>query len=205
MGEEIGLRQELINRKVALTFAVFNLDAQSEITYNPDDGQDTAGPASRRYGYELNVTYQALRWLEFYGTVSQDHARFKTPFNDGTGHVGYYLPNAPIATGSLAAYVTNLGRFSGGLQLRYLGPYPLSSDNVVRGSGYHEWNADIHCAFDGGWTAAMGIYNILNTKANAMEFWYVDRLSGEPAAGVADVHIHPLEPISLRVTLAKSF
>jgi len=205
MGEEIGLRQELINRKVALTFAVFNLDAQSEITYNPDDGQDTAGPASRRYGYELNVTYQAMRWLEFYGTISQDHARFKTPFNDGTGHVGYYLPNAPVATGSLAVYITNLGRFSGGLQLRYLGPYPLSSDNVVRGSGYHEWNADIHCAFDGGWTAAMGLYNILNTKANAMEFWYVDRLPGEPAAGVADVHIHPLEPIALRVTLAKSF
>lgn len=50
-----------------------------------------------------------------------------------------------------------------------------------------------------------GIYNIGNIKANAMEFWYVDRLPGEPAIGVADVHIHPLEPISARITIAKSF
>jgi hypothetical protein len=51
----------------------------------------------------------------------------------------------------------------------------------------------------------VGIYNILNTRANAMEYWYVDRLPGEPAGGVADVHVHPLEPISFRVTLAKKF
>jgi TonB dependent receptor/TonB-dependent Receptor Plug Domain len=96
-GEEIGVRQEFLNRKVALTFAVFNLDAQSETTYDPDVGQDSAGPGSHRVGYELNVTYQALSWLEFYGSFSQDRARFTTPYADGTGHVGYYLPNAPFS------------------------------------------------------------------------------------------------------------
>jgi outer membrane receptor protein involved in Fe transport len=205
MGEEIGLRQELLDRKAAFTLALFNLNSQSETTYNPDVGQDTAGPASRRYGYELNITYQPLRWLEFYGTISQDHARFGTPFDDGTGHIGVYLPNAPFATGSLAAYLNHLGRWSGGLQLRYLGAYPLSSDDAVRGSGYHEWNGDVRFAFAGGWKAAVGVFNLLNTKANAMEYWYVDRLPGEPAAGISDVHVHPLEPISIRVTLTKNF
>jgi hypothetical protein len=28
---------------------------------------------------------------------------------------------------------------------------------------------------------------------------------GEPVTGVADVHIHPLEPISARINIAKSF
>ncbi len=42
---------------------------------------------SRRYGYEINLTYQALRWLEFYASYSGDHARFKTDFDDGTGHI----------------------------------------------------------------------------------------------------------------------
>jgi hypothetical protein len=204
-GEEIGMRQELFDRKVALTFAVFNLDAQSETTYDPDVGQDTAGPGSHRTGYELNVTYQALRWLELYGSFSQDHARFTAPFADGTGHVGYYLPNAPFATGSLTAYVKNQGPWSGSLALRYLGAYPLSSDDAVQGSGYHEWNADIRYAFAGGWGAALSVYNILDTKANAMEYWYVDRLPGEPAAGVADVHIHPLEPSTVRFTVSKKF
>jgi hypothetical protein len=75
----------------------------------------------------------------------------------------------------------------------------------VKGSGYHEWNSDVRYAFGSGWSGAVGIYNILNAKANAMEYWYIDRLPGEPAAGVADVHIHPLEPLSFRVTLSKKF
>ncbi len=202
-GQEIGVRQQL-GRQLAVTLALFSLDAQSETTYDPDVGQDTAGPASRRRGFELNVTYQAAAWLELYGSYSADHARFKTPFDDGTGHVGEFLPNAPFATGSFAAYVKNLGAWSGGLQYRYLGAYPLSSDGAVRGSGYGEWNGDIHYAFERGWSLALGVYNIMNKRTNAAEFWYVDRLPGEPA-GVADIHIHPLEPTSLRLTLSEYF
>ena len=228
-GEEIGMRQEFFERKVALTLAVFNLDAQSETTYDPDVGQDAAGPASRRIGYEINITYQALRWLEFYGSLSQDRARYKTPYDDGTGHLGEYLPNAPFAAGSFNVYVKNLGHLSGGLSYRYLGAYPLSSgpcvDSAVAndfpgytscanaptakgqvdGHGYGEWNGDVHYAFANGWSAALGIYNLLNKKADAMEYWYVDRLQGEPADGVADLHIHPLEPISARLTIGKRF
>ena len=73
------------------------------------------------------------------------------------------------------------------------------------GREYGEWNGDIRYSFAGGWKAAVGVYNITNKKANAMEYWYVDRLPGEPAAGVADIHVHPLEPISTRVKLSRSF
>jgi len=204
-GEEIGMRQDLFDRKVAVTLALYSLNAQSETTYDPDVGQDSAGPGSHRTGYEVNVTYQALRWLELYGSFSQDRARFTSPFADGTGHVGYFLPNAPFATGSFTAYVKDQGPWSGSLALRYLGAYPLSSDDVVQGSGYHEWNGDVRYALGNGWGAALGVYNILNTHANAAEFWYVDRLPGEPAGGLADVHIHPLEPTSVRLTLSKQF
>jgi outer membrane receptor protein involved in Fe transport len=203
-GEEIGVRQQ-VGRRLAITLALFSLDAQSETTYNPDAGLDFAGPASRRRGFELNVTCQAAAWLELYGSYSADHARFKAPFDDGTGHVGEYLPNAPFATGSFAVYVKDLGQWSGGLQYRYLGAYPLSSDGAVRGSGYGEWNGDIRYALDGGWNLALGVYNITNKRANAVEFWYVDRLPGEPRAGVADIHSHPLEPTSARLTLSKTF
>jgi outer membrane receptor protein involved in Fe transport len=78
-GEEIGVRQQLLGQKVALTLAVFNLDARSQTTYNPDVGQDTAGPASRRTGYEINITYQALRWLEFYVSFSQTTPDLRRP------------------------------------------------------------------------------------------------------------------------------
>ncbi len=228
-GEEVGLRWELFNHRVAATLAVFNLDAQSQTTYNPDVGQDTAGPGSQRLGYELNITYQARRWLEFYGTISQDRARFKTPYDDGTGHLGAYLPNAPFATGSFSVYVKNLGPWSAGLQYRYLGGFRLSSGpcvdsaaqadfpgatscanaptprGQVNGSGYGEWNGDARYEFGSGWSLALGVYNLLNTHADAIQYWYVDRLAGEPAGGVADIHVHPLEPISLRLTVGRKF
>lgn len=228
-GEELGMRQQLLGGKIAATLAFYTLSAQSETTYNPDIGQDTAGPGSTRRGFELNITYQALRWLEFYGSYSGDRARYTSPLDDGTGHLGYYLPNAPFATGSFNVYIRNLGPWSGGLAYRYLGAYPLSSgpcNNAavaadfagvtscalaptrqaqVFGSGYGEWNADSHYAFGHGWSAGIGIYNLLNSHSTAMEYWYVDRLQGEPAIGQADVHFHPLEPISARLSVIKVF
>lgn len=119
--------------------------------------------------------------------------------------MGEYLPNAPFATGSFAAYVKDLGPWSGGLQYRYLGAFPLSSDDVVQGHGYGEWNGDVRYRLQNGWQLAAGVYNLTNKKADAMEYWYVDRLPGEAAGGVADVHAHPLEPISVRLTVTRKF
>jgi hypothetical protein len=227
-GQEIGVRATP-RPNLAFTLAYYNLWQQSEIIIDPDVGQDTAGPPSRRYGYEINVTYQINRYLEFYGSYSGDHTHFTHPFDDGTGHLGKYITDAPLATGALALYLTNLGPWSGGLNYRYLGNYPLSSGPCVNsaaehdfgttcansptaaalgqvdGKGFGEWNLDAHYAFSRGWSASVGIYNLFNAHASAAEFWYVDRLPGEPAAGVADVHQHPLEPIMARFTITKRF
>ncbi len=231
-GQEVGLRATP-QRNLAVTFAVYNLWQQSETILDPDLGQDTAGPPSRRYGYEINVTYQITRWLEFYGSYSGDHTRFTGPFDDGTGHLGNYITDAPIETGALALYVTNLGPWSGGLNYRYLGNYPLSSGpcvdsaavhdfpgvatscanaptalGQVNGKGFGELNLDVHYALPQGWAASLGIYNLLNTHAAAAEFWYVDRLQNEIGTypdGRADIHEHPLEPIMARFTITKQF
>ena len=229
IGEELGLRRQLFDRQLVLTLAVFNLTAQSESEYDPDIGQDSAGPGSKRRGMEINLTYQPTHWLEFYGSYSADHVRYTSPFDDGSGHLGYYLPNAPLGTGSFNVYVHDLGPWSGGLMYRYLSKFPLTSgpcaDSAVQadfpgvrscaaaptakgevwGSGYGEWNADIHYSFLHGWSLTASLYNIFDKKANAMEYYYIDRLPGEPAYGEADVHFHPLEPFSGRVTIAKQF
>ena len=203
-GEEIGLRQEFTHA-FTLTLAFYTLNAESETTYDPDAGVDGAGPGSKRRGFEINMTYQALQWLELYASYSANHARFTTPFDDGTGHVGEFLPNAPFATGSFNVYVKNLGSWNGSLGYRYLSGFPLSADNVIQGHGYGEWSGDAHYALPHGWGVGLGIYNLTNKRADAAEFWYVDRLPGEPAAGVADIHVHPLEGRTARLTIAKSF
>ena len=231
-GQELGLRAAP-GTGFVYTLAIYNLWQQSETTLNPDVGQDVAGPPSRRYGVEFNFTYQPQRWLELYGSFSANHARYTRAFDDGTGHLGTYITDAPIATGSLAVYVTNLGRWSGGLDYRYLGRYPLSAGpcadsavakdfphaagscagaptapGQVNAAGFGQLNLSAHYALDSSWTASLGLYNLLNTHAAAAQFWYVDRLQSELHAypdGRADVHQHPLEPLMARLTLVRRF
>lgn len=202
-GVEVGVREQLAPNLTA-TLALWKLDAQSELTYDPDAGQDAAGPASRRYGAELNGSYQATRWLEFYGDYSPAHARFDTPYDDGTGHIGKYLPNAPFAAGSLKVYVSHLGPWSGGLALRYVSAYPLTADNAVQGHGYHEWNGQVSYQLPAGWDVALFLDNILDEKADAAEFYYFYRLRGQPAAGVPGMTVHPLEPFGGRLEVTKN-
>jgi outer membrane receptor protein involved in Fe transport len=203
-GMELGLRQEFTHA-FTMTVALYDLRAESETTYDPDAGVDGAGPASRRRGFEVNLTYQAFEWLEFYGSYSANHSRFTETYDDGTGHTGFFMPNSPSATGSFNIYLKNLGAWNGSLGYRYLSGYPLSADDAVKGHGYGEWSGDVHYELGRGWSVGLGIYNILAKRADAAEFWYIDRLPGEPAEGVADVHIHPLEGRTGRLTIEKKF
>lgn len=203
-GEEIGVREEFLPN-LSATLTLFQIRFQSELTYDPDAGQTSAGPPSDRKGIELNATWQAMEWLEFYGSFASSHARYAEDSDDGTGHVGRYIPAAPTAIGNFAAYLKHWGAWSAGLGYRYLGSYPLTPDNAVRASGYGEWNAEIGYSFESGWKLETGLYNILDTRADAAEFWYVDRLPGEPVEGIADRHVHPLEPLSIRFTIGRSF
>lgn len=231
-GQEIGIRAKPASR-LAMTVAVYNLWQQSETIINPDVGEDSAGPPSRRYGAELSLTYRMSRWLKFYGSISGNHSRFTRPFDDGTGHVGDYITDAPKVTGLLTFEVSGLGRWSGGLDYRYLGNYPLSSGpcnnaaavkdfpgfatscagaptapGQVNGRGFGEVNLDAHYALRGGWSASLAAYNLLDSHASAAQFWYVDRLQNEVNTypdGRADIHEHPLEPLMVRITLAREF
>jgi hypothetical protein len=105
----------------------------------------------------------------------------------------------------LTAYVKNLRGWSGGLTFRYLGRFALTPDNLIQGAGYGEWNGDVTYQFGGGWKLGLGLYNILGTHANAAEFWYTDRLQGEPSDGVSDLHVHPIEPRTARLTVGRTF
>ncbi|HEY1726291.1 MAG TPA: TonB-dependent receptor [Steroidobacteraceae bacterium] len=230
-GQEIGLRAQP-RADLAFTLALYNLWQQSETIIDPDIGQDVAGPPSRRYGAELNVTWQLRRNLELYGSFSANHTRFTRDFDDGTGHLGRYITDAPVASGSVALYLSDAGPWSGGLSFRYLGHYALSSGPCVNaaaihdfpgvagcvnaptlpgqvdGRGFGELNLDAHYALHSGWTASLGLYNLLNTHAPAAQFWYVDRLRSEIdsfPSGRADIHQHPLEPLMARLSISRRF
>ena len=51
----------------------------------------------------------------------------------------------------------------------------------------------------------LDVFNLFDKKASDIDYYYASRLPGEPAAGVDDLHFHPVEPRSVRVSLAWSF
>jgi outer membrane cobalamin receptor len=198
-GWEVGVRATPIEELTA-TVTAFEIYFNSELTYDPDVGQTSAGRPSRRQGIEVNLTYTPFDWLEFYGSSAFSHARY---IDDDPA--GKFIPDAPQIISSLGVYVRNLGPWTGALEFRYLGPHPLIDDNSVASSGDQEVNMNIGYDFGAGWKTQFAIFNVLNSKDNAAEFYYTDRLPGEPPAGVADFHFHPLEPRSFRLTVSKEF
>ncbi|MGZ3258290.1 MAG: TonB-dependent receptor [Croceibacterium sp.] len=203
--EEIGLRTDIIPR-VHIQLALFQQDFDSELTYNADTGQDSAGAPSRRKGIELSADYHPFRWLELNTDLNFSKPRYRTDNLAAYGLNGPYIADAPFFIYSAGVLVNNLGRWSGGLQWRRLGTHPLSDgDKYPQDKGYSEFNLDIAYESPGGWKLGATIINILDSHDNAADYYYTTRLPGEPTAGVLDFQTHPLEPRAARFSLAKTF
>jgi outer membrane receptor protein involved in Fe transport len=203
--EEIGLRTDIIP-KVHIQVAAFQQDFDSELTYNADTGQDSAGAPSRRKGIEISAQYNPTRWLELNTDLSFAKPRYRTNNLAAYGLSGPYIADAPYFTYSAGILVNNLGRWSGSLQWRRLGTHPLSDgDKLPEDKGYSEFNLDVSYALPHGWKVRATVLNLFDSKDNAADYYYTTRLPGEPAEGVTDFQVHPLDRRSARFTLTKIF
>ena len=80
------------------------------------------------------------------------------------------------------------------------------SDSELEARGV-EWgssslvNARLGYRLRGGLELAVDVFNLLDSDDSDVEYFYASRLPGEPAAGVEDVHFHPVESRSARWTV----
>ncbi len=194
-GYEVGLRTNLIP-KLPIQLAIFQEDFQSELTYNADAGQDEASAPSRRQGIEISAQYKPLPWLEFNTDLAFSKARYKPGF-EAFGLDTGFIADAPAFIGSFGVLVDNLGPWFGGLQWRSLGKYPINDgEENPQDKGYSEFNADIGYKVNPHLKLQLSVFNLTNTKADSAAYFYAARLKGEPAEGINDFQVHPLEPIS---------
>ncbi len=206
-GEEIGLRTNIVPR-LNVEASVFREDFRSEQRYNADIGQDSAFAPSRREGVEISAQYRPFPFIEFNTDLTFSRARYQGSAAEfaAFGLDGPWIANAPSFIGSFGVLLDGLGPWYGGLQWRRLGSYPLSDgDQFPQDKGYSEFNLDVGYKINDGLKLQVGIYNLLNEKAYASAYYYTARLPGEPLDGIADYQVHPIEPISARFTVTKSF
>jgi hypothetical protein len=198
-GAELGIRTRAVEGLTS-SLAVFVLDFDSELLFVGDAGTTEASRPSRRVGVEWTNQYQVLPWMRLDLDVAYTRARFTDL--DAAGH---FIPGAPawVAAGGVT-FGGESGWF-GALRGRYFGPRPLIEDDSIRSQASLLFNARAGYKFDNGLRLQLDVLNLINAKTNQIEYYYLSRLPGEPIGGVADRHVHPAEPLTIRLTLAARF
>jgi hypothetical protein len=198
-GAEVGIRTKAIEGLTS-SVAVFVLDFDSELLFVGDAGTTEPSRPSRRVGVEWTNKYKPVSWLTFDLDVAYTRARF-TDFD----LAGDRIPGAPAWVGSAAVTFGNETGWFGALKARYFGPRPVIEDDSVRSLQSLIFNARAGYRFDNGLRLQLDVLNLFNAQTNQIEYYYLSRLPGEPLGGVADRHVHPAEPLAVRLTLAGRF
>jgi outer membrane receptor protein involved in Fe transport len=198
-GAEIGVRTKAIEGLTS-SLAVFVLNFDSELLFVGDAGTTEASRPSRRVGVEWTNQYQMLPWMRLDLDVAYTRARF-SDFDP----VGNFIPGAPAWVASGGVTFGGESGWFGALRARYFGPRPLIEDDSVRSQASLIFNARAGYKFDNGLRLQLDVLNLFNAKTNQIEYYYLSRLPGEPIGGVADRHVHPAEPLAVRLTLAGRF
>jgi len=106
---------------------------------------------------------------------------------------------------SAGMLLDNLGPWFGALEFRDLGAHALAPDNSRQSPGYREVNLNLGYKITPQVRVQVDVFNLFDSKDDAADYFYADRLPGEPAEGVEDIHIHPLEPRSARIGITARF
>lgn len=199
-GQEVGIRTEIIEG-LQTTFAVFQLDNDSEIVYIGDSGSTAdSGRRSRRTGFEFNNYFKANRWLTIDADFAYARARFRDPGGDGN-----FIPGSVEGVASVAMIVDDGGAYSGSLQLRHFGPRPLTEDNSLRSNSTTTLNGKLGYRVNKDTKIELIGFNLLNSQHSAIDYavdgyYYPAGSNNQLSDGPYRV-FHPIESRSFRVML----
>ncbi|WP_354239334.1 TonB-dependent receptor [Bradyrhizobium sp. LA2.1] len=233
-GAEVGVRSKIVPG-LDTSFSLFILDQDSEILFSGDAGDTSATRAGRRYGFEWTNHYRPRSWIDIDADLAMTHARFRGTDGEQAevyaslagypeaqiGNApGNYIPNAPAMVASAGITLGEKTGWFGALRWRYLASSPLTEDNAFRSSATSIFNSRLGYRIDNGWRIQLDVLNLFNTQANQITYAYGSLLKTDtlynlctggvaPTAvcqnGVMDYVLHPVEPLTFRLTVAGTF
>ncbi|HAF43993.1 MAG TPA: TonB-dependent receptor [Gallionellaceae bacterium] len=193
-GYEVGVRSAILpGLQTSLT--LWRLDIDSELVFVGDAGTTSASRPSRRQGVEWANYWNPVAWLLVDGDVSLSSARFTD-----SDPVGNRIPGAIEQAASVGVSLQESDPWSAGLRLRYFGPRPLIEDNSIRSKSSTLVNLMSGYKISKQVRLSLEVLNLLDTQVSDIDYYYESQLVGE-ASPVADIHSHPAEPRTLRLTL----
>ena len=198
-GEEVGARTEIVPG-LQSSLALWRLKLASELVFSGDAGDTEISRASRRQGIEFNNHYIALPWLLFDLDLALSRSRYTQD-----DPVGNAIPGSIEKVASFGVSVLDRGPWFGHFQLRYFGPRPLIEDDSVRSRSTTLASARVGYNVSKNLRVALDVFNLFDRKASDIDYYYTSRLPNEAAGGVDDIHFHPVEPRTARVSVTARF
>ena len=198
-GSEFGLRSAAIPRW-QWTLSFWRLDLASELVFSGDAGITEPSRPSLRQGVEWSNTVQLASWASLDADVAYSKARF-TQFDP----IGDRIPGAVEGVGSVSLDLRPAKGWQANVGLRYFGARPLIEDNSVRSKASLLAQAKLSWEPNAHWRVTLEAFNLMDSKAADIDYYYTSRLPGEPAQGVDDIHFHPIEPRNIRLGMAWRF
>jgi TonB dependent receptor/TonB-dependent Receptor Plug Domain len=238
-GGEVGVRTKVVPGLTS-SVAVFVLDQASELIFSGDAGDTEPSRPSERIGVEWTNDYRPVSWLAIDADLAVTRARFVGGFDTAQEAIyeslagfpqaqignapGNYIPGAPAVVASASIVLGEKTGWFGALDLRYLGPRPLTEDDAFVSPATTLLNGRIGYRWENGWRIQLDAFNLTDSRTDQISYAYGSLLktdslfamcfpaSGAPTApaavcqnGVMDRVLHPVEPLALRLTLAATF
>jgi hypothetical protein len=195
-GAEIGFRITPVPG-LRSTVALWALNLNSELLFVGDAGATEPSEESRRRGLTVANFYRPIPQLALDLDVSVARARL-TGVPAGQDRIPGALEG--VAAAGIAWTPSRSGPF-GAVRLRHFGSYPLTEDNGERAAATTLFNLEGGYRLPNGLQIRATVLNLFSSNAADIQYFYTSRLPGEPAAGVDDLHFHPIEPRQLRLSL----
>lgn len=195
-GGELGMRVAPVTG-LRTTLSLWTLNLDSELLFVGDAGATEPTTESRRSGITLANYWRMTPSIAVDADVSFARARLlDVPVAESR------IPGAleRVIAAGITWNSARRGSF-GALRVRHFGAYPLIEDNSTRAESATILNADVGMRLFQGVKLQATVLNLLGSRAADIQYLYASRLRGE-AVGVSDVHLHPVEPRQLRLSLS---
>jgi outer membrane receptor protein involved in Fe transport len=197
-GFDVGVRTAILP-KTQFSVSLWSLKLDSELLFIGDAGTTEASRASERRGIEVSTIWNPVSWLILDADLAWSRSRF-TDFDSA----GDRIPGAVDNVASMGIAVDHPSGWFGGARFRRFGDAALIEDDSVRSDGTTLVNIEAGYRFGRRYRLSAAVHNVFDSRDNDITYFYESQLPGE-AAPVSDIHFHPVEPRTVRVTFSTTF
>ncbi len=192
-GAEVGIRTKAIpNLDSSISF--FYIHQDSELFFDGDTGDTTAGLPSQRTGIEFTNDYRLQSWFHIDANLALSRARFlgfdttqEALYQSLVGFPQAQIGNAPgnfvyNSPWMIASAGITLGEKTGwfsDLRWRYISSRPLTEDGVFQSPPMNIINAALGYRFDNGWRIQLDALNLLNSTTDLDTYAYGSLLTSD--------------------------